>query len=96
MVAQGEGKKDSQTLRLSGRSRDNRLVHFVPGDLDPRPGDLVSTIVTYAAPHHLVADGAPLSIERTRGGDAWESSCGTGQPAGPVVLGMPSIPVEVR
>ena len=61
MVAQGEGKKDLQTHRLSGRARDNRLVHFAPGDLDPRPGDLVTTKVTYAAPFHLVADGAPIS-----------------------------------
>lgn len=93
MVAEGEGKKDSQTLRLSGRARDNRLVHFAPGATDPRPGDLVQTVVTYAAPHHLVADGEPLSIERTRSGDAWESSCGTGAPAGRVELGMPTIQV---
>ena len=96
MVAEGEGKKDSQTLRLSGRARDNRLVHFVPGVLDPRPGDLVTTTVTYAAPHHLVADVEPIGIERTRGGDAWQSSCGTGESAGPVVLGMPSLPVSSR
>lgn len=97
MVAQGEGKKDAQTARLSGRARDNRLVHFVPGDADLRPGDLVQTRITYAAPHHLVADGEPVSIERTRGGDAWESSCGTpGQSpdaSGTVVLGMPTIGV---
>lgn len=89
MVAEGEGKKDAQTLRLSGRARDNRLVHFAPGQFEPRPGDLVRTVVSYAAPHHLVADGDPISIERTRGGDAWQSSCGTGSPAGPVTLGMP-------
>ncbi len=96
MVAEGEGKKDSQTLRLSGRARDNRLVHFAPAALDPRPGDLVTTTVTYAAPHHLVADAEPISIERTRGGDAWQSSCGTGETAGPVVLGMPGLPVSSR
>jgi len=30
MVAEGEGRKDEQTHRLSGRARDNRLVHFTP------------------------------------------------------------------
>ena len=28
MVAEGEGRKDAATQRLSGRARDNRLVHF--------------------------------------------------------------------
>lgn len=92
MVAEGEGKKDAQTHRLSGRAQDNRLVHFVPGDLDPRPGDLVTTQVSYAATFHLVADGQPIRIERTRAGDAWQDSCGTGGGAqGPVVLGMPTL-----
>src|SRR3954454_17244724 len=30
MVAEGEGRKDVQTHRLSGRGPDNRLVHFAP------------------------------------------------------------------
>src|ERR1700729_4319563 len=30
LVAEGEGRKDAATHRLSGRARDNRLVHFVP------------------------------------------------------------------
>lgn len=38
----------------------------------PRPGDVVVTTVTRAAPHYLIADGAPLAVRRTRGGDAWE------------------------
>ena len=33
MVAEGEGRKDAATHRLSGRGPDNRLVHFTP-DLD--------------------------------------------------------------
>ncbi|MDQ1465026.1 MAG: tRNA-2-methylthio-N6-dimethylallyladenosine synthase, partial [Actinomycetota bacterium] len=51
LVAEGEGRKDEQTLRMSGRAADNRLVHFVAADA--RPGDMVSAEVTYAAPHHL-------------------------------------------
>jgi tRNA-2-methylthio-N6-dimethylallyladenosine synthase len=48
--------------------------------------------VTYAAPHHLVADGPVRAIRRTRAGDAWESrQAGSGAPAGGVMLGMPAI-----
>src|SRR5689334_15093494 len=56
LVATGEGRKDAATSRMSGRARDNRLVHFsVPEGADrPRPGDLVTVDVTYGAPHHLV------------------------------------------
>ena len=32
LVAQGEGRKDAATARLSGRARDNRLVHFAVPD----------------------------------------------------------------
>jgi tRNA-2-methylthio-N6-dimethylallyladenosine synthase len=55
---------------MSGRARDGRLVHFTPGDADLRPGDIVTTTVTGAAPHHLIADAPLLSLRRTRAGDA--------------------------
>jgi tRNA-2-methylthio-N6-dimethylallyladenosine synthase len=70
LVAEGEGRKDIATKRLSGRARDNRLVHI--GACDARPGDVVDARVTYAAPHHLVADEV-RSVRRTRGGDAWQA-----------------------
>ncbi|MDE9366188.1 tRNA (N6-isopentenyl adenosine(37)-C2)-methylthiotransferase MiaB [Luteipulveratus sp. YIM 133132] len=101
LVAPGEGRKDAATHRLSGRARDNRLVHFgVPeGAERPRPGDAVTVEVTYGAPHHLVADsgvqGGTYSVRRTRGGDAWEAlqedaaEGVTRKPA--VALGMPQI-----
>ena len=82
LVAEGEGRKDGATSRLSGRAADNRLVHFAlpPGlpDADaPRPGDIATVQVTYGAPHHLVADGAlaggSFEVRRTRAGDAWEA-----------------------
>jgi tRNA-2-methylthio-N6-dimethylallyladenosine synthase len=87
LVANGEGRKDDATHRLSGRARDNRLVHFAAGALAGviRPGDIVETVVTYAAPHHLLADGAPLSHRRTNAGDA-----ATPRPQG-VSLGMPTL-----
>ena len=100
LVAAG-GRKDEATHRMSGRARDNRLVHFaVPDGGDrPRPGDLVSLAVTYAAPHHLVADsglsGGRFEVRRTAGGAAWESLA-TDSVAGnarkpAVSLGLPTV-----
>jgi tRNA-2-methylthio-N6-dimethylallyladenosine synthase len=79
LVAEGEGRKDAATHRMSGRARDNRLVHFTPhqaapGRVAPRPGDVVTVTVTRGAPHYLLSDAAPLSVRRTRAGDAWEAA----------------------
>jgi tRNA-2-methylthio-N6-dimethylallyladenosine synthase len=96
LVAEGEGRKDAATARLTGRARDNRLVHFAKpaDDVVVRPGDFVEVEVTYAAPHHLVADGPVLSVRPTRAGELWEARQGkpSGQPepAG-VMLGMPTL-----
>jgi tRNA-2-methylthio-N6-dimethylallyladenosine synthase len=92
LVADHEGKKDGATLRLTGRARDNRLVHFTPGAHDVRPGDMVEARITYAAPHHLVSDEEPVSVRRTAAGDAWEAR--QGRPSVRAVgLGMPSLGV---
>ncbi|GAA4059022.1 tRNA (N6-isopentenyl adenosine(37)-C2)-methylthiotransferase MiaB [Agromyces indicus] len=109
LVSTGEGKKDAETHRLSGRAEDSRLVHFeVPaGSEQPRPGDVVSVTITQAAPFHLLADsvdGAPLRIRRTRAGDAWDraqaESCGVpaasggaASAPGRVSLGLPTLRV---
>jgi len=74
LVAEGEGRKDTATRRVSGRARDGRLVHLAPGDLAPRPGDIVRVTVTHAAPHHLIADRPPLQVRRTRAGAAWQAA----------------------
>jgi tRNA-2-methylthio-N6-dimethylallyladenosine synthase len=66
LVSVGEGRKDAATGRVSGRARDGRLVHLHTHGQDIGPGDLVATMVTHAAPHHLVADGAPRLIRRAR------------------------------
>src|SRR4051812_39160278 len=87
LVAEGEGRKDDATRRMSGRARDNRLVHFAA--CDARPGDVVTAVVTYAAPHHLVADSV-LDLRRTPGGDAWWARHEASAPRG-VPLGMPTL-----
>jgi tRNA-2-methylthio-N6-dimethylallyladenosine synthase len=89
LVAEGEGRKDAATGRRSGRARDGRLVHFACDVTEVRPGDVVTTAVTYGAPHHLVADGPPLSHRRTAAGDAYEAGRRPTTPG--VLLGMPTV-----
>jgi tRNA-2-methylthio-N6-dimethylallyladenosine synthase len=107
LVSASDGKKHAETNRLSGRAEDSRLVHFeVPqGSEVPRPGDIVTVTISQAAPFHLLADsadGAALSIRRTRSGDAWDraeaESCAvpshgaaTPDALGKVSLGLPSL-----
>jgi len=88
LVSTGEGRKDADTRRLSGRGRDGRLVHFAPGAATVRPGDVVEAVITYAAPHHLVADGALVSHRRTRAGDNYAE--GVRPRTSGVGLGLPS------
>ncbi|MEU7528318.1 tRNA (N6-isopentenyl adenosine(37)-C2)-methylthiotransferase MiaB [Saccharothrix sp. NPDC042600] len=87
LVANGEGRKDAETHRLSGRARDGRLVHFAPGDAHIRPGDVVETVITYAAPHNLIADGPLISHRRTKAGD--RSEAGIRPKTAGVTLGLP-------
>ncbi|MGB9225891.1 MAG: tRNA (N6-isopentenyl adenosine(37)-C2)-methylthiotransferase MiaB [Mycobacterium sp.] len=98
LVASGEGRKDSRTARMSGRARDGRLVHFAAdqaadqaGDQRVRPGDVVTTAVTDAAPHHLIADAGILTHRQTRAGDAHASGR---RPRG-IGLGMPGVGLPV-
>ncbi|MCI9887300.1 tRNA (N6-isopentenyl adenosine(37)-C2)-methylthiotransferase MiaB [Micrococcales bacterium 31B] len=88
IIGEGDGKLVSDTLlRLSGRARDNRLVHVGidpawPVARVPRPGDVVTVSVSEAAPFFLVADsgiqGARYEVRRTRAGDAWARREGAG------------------
>jgi len=89
MVTAQSGRKAGETHRLSGRSQDQRLVHFsVPeGAERPRPGDVVTVTITEAAAFHLVADpasAADYTLRRSRAGDAWDrsqaDSCGAPAP----------------
>jgi tRNA-2-methylthio-N6-dimethylallyladenosine synthase len=92
LLAEGEGRKDDATRRLSGRAPDNRLVHFTPPSEPVRPGDMVTAGITYAAPHHLLAEGPAIGVRRTAAGDAWERRVAQPQnrPTG-VMLGLPAI-----
>ncbi|MDO5063448.1 MAG: tRNA (N6-isopentenyl adenosine(37)-C2)-methylthiotransferase MiaB [Actinomyces bowdenii] len=82
LVAEGEGRRDAATCRISGRAEDNRLVHLaLPEGMDPqdyaggapRPGDMVSVRITHGAPHNLIADSA---------------LCGAGAPEGAVATAI--------
>jgi tRNA-2-methylthio-N6-dimethylallyladenosine synthase len=81
LIARGEGRKDGATARVSGRARDNRLVHVARPDTQVAPGDFVTAHVTHAAPHHLVADDV-VSVRRTR--HSTDHAVGLGMPAMPV------------
>lgn len=85
LVATGEGKKDEVTGRMSGRARDNRLVHFKPSE-NTVPGDLVEVEVTSAAPFHLISDAPIISHRHTTGS--------LKQPSSAVNLGLPTIQLK--
>ena len=94
MFALGEGRKDSATNRMSGRARDNRLVHVAVGEEPterPRPGDIAYATITHAAPHHLNSDAPLRGLRRTRGGDAWEAANTEVPETTGVSLGMPGL-----
>ncbi|MFJ9363578.1 tRNA (N6-isopentenyl adenosine(37)-C2)-methylthiotransferase MiaB [Nocardia sp. NPDC101769] len=100
LVAEGAGKKNDKTARMSGRARDGRLVHFRP-PVDPapgteiRPGDVITVAVSGAAPHYLIADGEVLTHRRTRAGDAHERGITPKTAPIGVGLGLPSIGAPV-
>ncbi|OYO22044.1 tRNA (N6-isopentenyl adenosine(37)-C2)-methylthiotransferase MiaB [Enemella dayhoffiae] len=92
MFADHGGRKDGQTQRMSGRARDNRLVHVAVSDdpaLRPRPGDIATAVIDHAAPHHLNSDSGITDLRRTRGGDAWQARREV--PKTVVGLGIPTI-----
>jgi tRNA-2-methylthio-N6-dimethylallyladenosine synthase len=88
LVSEGEGRKDVVTQRMSGRARDGRLVHFEPGGVEVRPGDVVLAEITYGAPHHLVSEVALRAHRRTAAGDGWAAGRRPVTPG--VALGLPS------
>lgn len=94
LVSAGSGRKDARTARMTGRARDGRLVHFAADESAAvGAGDVVTTVITAAAPHHLIADGAILTHRRARGAGA---ATAVAQPRD-VSLGIPGVgqPVPV-
>jgi tRNA-2-methylthio-N6-dimethylallyladenosine synthase len=68
VLVDGTSKKDASVV--SGRTRQNKLVHFAATDGAGRPGALVDVRITHAAPHWLRGEvervEAPARRVRTR------------------------------
>lgn len=88
MVNEIEGRRDGDRGRITGRSEDFRLVHFEPIE-GVRPGDFVDVEITEASAHYLI--GRPISVIRTRGGDAFEASTREVSGPAPTMLGIPTV-----
>lgn len=91
LITDGDGRKDDATGRVTGRARDGRLVHLAAAGHTLAAGDVVVTEVTYGAPHHLVADGAPLAVRPWRGPAAGAGHAPASSSSGPTDLGMPGL-----
>ena len=89
LVSAHEGRHDLDLKRVTGRAQDFRLTHFDNSANTARPGDLVQVQVTEAFANHIVA-GAPILVEKTRGGDAhtaWVDEQGDKK----ILLGIPTL-----
>jgi tRNA-2-methylthio-N6-dimethylallyladenosine synthase len=89
LVSAHEGRHDIDLNRMNGRACDFRLTHFDNSANTARPGDLVKVKVTEAFANHIVA-GAPISVIKTRGGDAhtaWVNEQGDKK----ILLGIPTL-----
>jgi tRNA-2-methylthio-N6-dimethylallyladenosine synthase len=89
LVSGHEGRHDIDQNRMNGRSTDFRLTHFDNSANLARPGDLVKVKVVEAFANHIVAS-APISVTRTRGGDAherWMAEKGDKK----ILLGIPTL-----
>lgn len=90
LVSNNEGKKDQHINTMSGRAKDNRLVHFYPStDLKVRPGDFVEVEITQAQPFYLISDKKIVNIRNTKAGDIWQIS--KEESKNQVLLGLPTL-----
>lgn len=91
IIGETPGRKDARSHRVTGRARDNRLIHVGGVEASARPGDAITARVTGAAPHHLSAEF--IKRRPTRAGDVWATSnephCSESA-GGPVWVGLPS------
>jgi tRNA-2-methylthio-N6-dimethylallyladenosine synthase len=89
LVSGHEGRHDIDQNRMNGRSADFRLTHFDNSAATARAGDLVKVKVIQAFANHIVAS-APISVTKTRGGDAhasWMAEKGDKK----ILLGIPTL-----
>ena len=89
LVSGHEGRHDIDQNRMNGRSADFRLTHFDNSAATARAGDLVKVKVIEAFANHIVAS-APISVTKTRGGDAhasWMEEKGDKK----ILLGIPTL-----
>ena len=91
LVADYEGRRDDGKARMTGRTKDFRLAHFAVEESNmPRPGDAVISKITKASPNFILAEGTPISVRKTSGGDATAArSKESGSTA--IMVGMPSL-----
>jgi tRNA-2-methylthio-N6-dimethylallyladenosine synthase len=91
LVADYEGRNDQNQSRMTGRTKDFRLTHFAVDPINaPRPGDEVKVKISKAAPNFILAEDLPLSIRKTRGGDATAARAAQMGPE-PIMVGMPTL-----
>ena len=91
LVVDHEGRHDSERARMSGRTKDFRLIHFaIDPNNAPRPGDAVISKVTAASPNFVLAEELPISIRQTAGGNAQEARTKEAGPQ-PIMVGMPTL-----
>lgn len=90
LVSNDEGKREQHTKTISGRGKDNRLIHFYPSaDLKIRPGDFVEVEITQAQPFYLVSDKKLIKVRNTKAGDLWQA--GREELKNQVLLGIPTL-----
>jgi len=85
LISEVEGRRDLAQERITGRSEDFRLVHL-DNSLSARPGDVVDVMIEQASAHYLI--GKPITLRKTRGGDAHEMRSSRPQNE-PLLLGIP-------
>ena len=91
LVADYEGRNDQDQSRMTGRTKDFRLTHFaVDPKNSPRPGDAVEVKISKAAPNFILAEDLPISIRKTRGGNATAARAAQMGPQ-PIMVGMPTL-----
>jgi tRNA-2-methylthio-N6-dimethylallyladenosine synthase len=91
LITDHQGRHDSERDRMSGRTKDFRLTHIsIDPKNPPRPGDAVTSMITQASPNFILAQGLPLNIRKTSGGDAHEARTKEMGPE-PIMVGMPTL-----